>query len=157
VERGYHGLKWSSTARAPEKSAISLRTPKGISRSNCCLPPKYDLMVRAAGFEPFVLNGVQVQITEVSRLKIQLVLSGAKEQIAIGQGSVPSNRERHPGTSHRSKHDRRIALVNRNFAEILGLTAGILDRSESIRIASRARNPLRTTRRIISPMPTLAR
>jgi hypothetical protein len=39
--------------------------------------------VRTAGFEPFIFNGVQVKITEVSRLKIQLALSGAKEQIAI--------------------------------------------------------------------------
>ena len=46
-------------------------------------PGNYDLTVRARGFEPFILNGVQVQITEVSRLKIQLALSGAKEQIAI--------------------------------------------------------------------------
>src|SRR6202451_460846 len=48
------------------------------------LPPgKYDLTVRAAGFEPFILSGVQVQITEVSRVKIQLALSGAKEQVAV--------------------------------------------------------------------------
>src|ERR1700683_4511277 len=46
-------------------------------------PGKYDLTVRAAGFEPFILNGVQVQITEVSRVKIQLALSGAKEQVAV--------------------------------------------------------------------------
>src|SRR5260370_5967161 len=46
-------------------------------------PGNYDLTVRAAGFEPFILNGVQVQITEVSRLKIQLALSGATDQIAV--------------------------------------------------------------------------
>src|SRR5438445_4522863 len=46
-------------------------------------PGNYDLTVQAAGFEPFILSGVQVQITEVSRLKIQLALSGAKEQIAV--------------------------------------------------------------------------
>ena len=51
-------------------------------------PGNYDLTVRAAGFEPFMLNGVQVQITEVSRVKIQLVLSGATEQIAVN--AVPS-------------------------------------------------------------------
>src|SRR5246127_4128458 len=45
-------------------------------------PGNYDLTGRAAGFEPFILNGVQIQIPEVSRLKIQLALSGAKEQIA---------------------------------------------------------------------------
>jgi hypothetical protein len=43
------------------------------------LPPdKYDLTVRATGFEPFILSGVRVQITEVSRVKIQLALSGAR-------------------------------------------------------------------------------
>ena len=32
------------------------------------LPPgNYDLTVRAPGFEPFILKGVQVQITEVSQ------------------------------------------------------------------------------------------
>ncbi|MCU1258121.1 MAG: Outer rane receptor for ferrienterochelin and colicin [Bryobacterales bacterium] len=46
-------------------------------------PGKYDLTVQAAGFEPFILNGVQVQITEVSKVKIQLALSGAKEQVAV--------------------------------------------------------------------------
>src|SRR5260370_18963294 len=48
------------------------------------LPPgNYGLTVRAAGFEPFILKGVPVQITELSRLKIQLALNGAKEQIAV--------------------------------------------------------------------------
>jgi hypothetical protein len=48
------------------------------------LPPgNYDLTVRATRFEPFILNGVQVQITEVNWLKIQLTISGAKEQIAV--------------------------------------------------------------------------
>src|ERR1700737_4559144 len=49
-------------------------------------PGSYDLTVGAAGFEPFLLKGVQVQITEVSRLKTQLALSGAKEQIAVSAG-----------------------------------------------------------------------
>jgi hypothetical protein len=46
-------------------------------------PGDYDLTVRAAGFEPFILKGVQVQITEVSRVKLQLALAGAKGQIAV--------------------------------------------------------------------------
>jgi hypothetical protein len=48
------------------------------------LPPgKYDLTVRTAGFKPFILNGVQVQITDLSRLKIQLAVGGAKQQIVV--------------------------------------------------------------------------
>jgi len=46
-------------------------------------PGNYDLTVRAPGFEPLVLKSVRVQITEVSRLKIQLTISGAKEQITV--------------------------------------------------------------------------
>ena len=46
-------------------------------------PGAYEITVRGAGFEPFILNGVQVQITEVSRVKIQLALRGAKEQAAV--------------------------------------------------------------------------
>src|SRR5947209_18010455 len=46
-------------------------------------PGSYDVTVRASGFEPFILTGVRVQITEVSKLNIQLALSGAKEQVAV--------------------------------------------------------------------------
>src|SRR5712691_5581274 len=88
-------------------------------------PGNYDLTVRAAGFEPFILNGVQVQITEVSKLKIQLALSGAKEQVAVS--AAPSLLQTENATVGRVI-DRttieELPLVNRNFTEILGLTAG---------------------------------
>jgi hypothetical protein len=90
------------------------------------LPPgKYDLTVRAAGFEPFILNGVQVQITEVSRLKIQLALNGAREQIAVS--AAPSLLQTENATLGRvidRNTIEELPLVNRNFTEILGLTAG---------------------------------
>src|SRR5260370_8941547 len=88
-------------------------------------PGNYDLTVRAAGFEPFILNGVQVQITEVSRLKIQLALSGAKEQIAIS--TKPPLLQTENATLGRvidRNTIEELPLVNRNFTEILGLTAG---------------------------------
>src|ERR1700739_4308486 len=46
-------------------------------------PGAYDLTVRAPGFEPLVLKGVEIRITEVRRLKIQLTIAGAKEQTAV--------------------------------------------------------------------------
>src|ERR1700732_2779657 len=88
-------------------------------------PGNYDLTVRAAGFEPFILNGVQVQITEVSRLKIQLALRGAKEQIAVS--AAPSLLQTENATLGRvidRSTIEELPLVNRNFTEILGLTAG---------------------------------
>src|SRR5713226_4088375 len=88
-------------------------------------PGNYDLTVRAVGFEPFILNGVQVQITELSRLKIQLALSGQKEQIAVS--AAPSLLQTENATLGRvidRNTIEELPLVNRNFTEILGLTAG---------------------------------
>ena len=90
------------------------------------LPPgKYDLTVRAAGFEPFTLNGVQVQITEVSRLKIRLAVSGAKQQIVVS--AAPRLLQTENATLGRVIDHEAIVdlpLVDRNFTENLGLTAG---------------------------------
>src|ERR1700744_1139045 len=81
------------------------------------LPPgDYDLTVRAPGFEPFILNGVQVQITEVSKVEIQLALSGAKEQIAVS--AAPSLLQTENATLGRVIDQNTIEelpLVNRNF------------------------------------------
>ncbi len=74
------------------------------------IPGDYDLTVRESGFEPLILKGVQVRITEVKRLKVQLSIGGAKEQIAVSAAaSSPSNGECHSGTSDRSANRRRIA------------------------------------------------
>src|ERR1700730_1435974 len=85
----------------------------------------YDLTVRAPGFEPLVLNGVQVRITEVSRLKIQLTIGGAKEQIAVS--AKPPLVQTENATLGRVIDQETVVdlpLVDRNFTEILGLTAG---------------------------------
>jgi hypothetical protein len=88
-------------------------------------PGNYDLTVRAPGFEPLILKSVQVQITEVSRLKIQLTISGAKEQIAVS-AKLPllqtENATLGRVIDRNTVED--LPLVNRNFTEILGLTAG---------------------------------
>src|SRR6267154_2165836 len=88
-------------------------------------PGNYDLTVRAAGFDPFILNGVQVQITEVSRLKIQLGLIGAKERIVVSAAlSLLQIENATLGRVIDREAIENSPLVNRNFTEILGLTAG---------------------------------
>src|SRR5467141_1228970 len=89
-------------------------------------PGNYDLTVRTPGFQPLVLKSVQVQITEVSRLKIQLTISGAKEQITVS--AKPPLLQTENATLGRVIGQQTIVdlpLVNRNYTEILGLTAGI--------------------------------
>src|ERR1700733_11165600 len=89
-------------------------------------PGNYDLTVRAAGFEPLILKSVQVQITEVSRLKIQLTITGGKEQITVSAKPPLLQTENAPlgrVIGHQTVID--LPLVDRNYTEILGLTAGI--------------------------------
>ena len=88
-------------------------------------PGNYDLTVRAPGFEPIVLKAVHAQITEVSRLKIQLPIGGAKEEIAVS--SKPPLLQTENATLGRVIDRQTVVdlpLVDRNFTEILGLTAG---------------------------------
>jgi Carboxypeptidase regulatory-like domain/TonB-dependent Receptor Plug Domain len=88
-------------------------------------PGNYDLTVGAPGFEPLTLKSVRVQITEVSRVQIQLALRGKKEQIAIS--SKPPLLQTENATLGRvidRNTIEELPLVNRNFTEILGLTAG---------------------------------
>src|ERR1700746_1742619 len=88
-------------------------------------PGDYDLTVRVSGFEPLILKSVQVQITEVSRLKIQLTIRGAKEQIKVS--ARPPLLQTENATLGRDIDQKTIVdlpLVNRNYTEILGLTAG---------------------------------
>src|ERR1700756_2088630 len=89
-------------------------------------PSNYDLTVRAPGFEPLVLKSVQVQITEVSRLTTRLTISGAKEQITVS--ADPPLLQTENATLGRvidRNTVEELPLVNRNYTEILGLTAGI--------------------------------
>src|SRR6266481_2223391 len=89
-------------------------------------PGNYDLTVRTPGFEPLVLKGVQVQITEVSRLKIWLTISGAKEQITVS--AKPPLLQTENATLGRVIDQGTVVdlpLVDRNYTEILSLTAGI--------------------------------
>jgi hypothetical protein len=88
-------------------------------------PGNYDLTVRARGFEPFIFKSVQVRITEVSRLKIQLTISGAKEQVLVAKPPLLQTENATLGRVIDRNTIEQLALVNRNFTEILGLTAGI--------------------------------
>src|ERR1700746_165667 len=88
-------------------------------------PGNYYLTVRAPRFEPLVLQGVQVRITEVSRLKIQLTIKGAKEQLDVSAN--PPLLQTENATLGRVIDQETVValpLVNRNFTEMLGLTAG---------------------------------
>lgn len=90
------------------------------------LPPgRYDLEIRAAGFAPHILADIVVQITEVTKLTVQLRIAGASEQIAVN--ASPTGLQTESATLGRVIGQETIVnlpLVNRNFTQLLGLTAG---------------------------------
>jgi len=112
-----------SQARQEERDLIT--DAEGNFSVPFLAPDNYDLTVRAPGFEPLVLKGIQVRITEISRLQIQLTIGGTEEQIAVS--AKPPLVQTENATLGRVIDQKTIVdlpLVNRNFTEILGLTAG---------------------------------
>ena len=88
-------------------------------------PGNYNLTVRAPGFEPVLLKDIRSLITEVTRLKIKLTISGAKEQVTVT--AEPALIQTENATLGRVIDQKTVVdlpLVNRNYTEILGLTAG---------------------------------
>lgn len=90
------------------------------------LPPgTYTVSIQAAGFLPLTIQDVVVQITEVTPTKAQLSL-GAKKQEVVVRGVAPllqtANATVGRVISHQTVVD--LPLVNRNYTQILGLTAG---------------------------------
>jgi hypothetical protein len=119
-----HAALVISSQHTPEKRALATDAEGNFSVQ--FLPPgDYDLSVSAEGFEPFSLKALRVRITEVTRLNIQLMLGGAKEQVAV-TAKTPLLQTENATLGRvidRSALDE-LPLVNRNFTEILGLTAG---------------------------------
>jgi hypothetical protein len=88
-------------------------------------PGNYELAVRTIGFEPLILKSVQVRITETSRLKIQLAISGARARITISaKPPLLQTENASLGRVIERNTIDELPLVNRNFTQILGLTAG---------------------------------
>src|ERR1700752_1978382 len=113
------------TSQATQEERDLTTDAEGNFSVSFLTPGNYDLTVRAPGFEPLVLKSVQVQITEVSRLKLQLTITGVKEQTTVS--AKPSLLQTENATLGRVIDQTTVVhlpLVDRNFTEILGLTAG---------------------------------
>src|SRR5271166_5846030 len=89
-------------------------------------PGNYQVAVRAGGFERLVVNSVRVQITEVTRVRLQLTIASAKEKVAVS-ASAPGLQTENATLGRVIDHETIVdlPLVNRNYIEILGLTAGV--------------------------------
>jgi len=97
--------------------------PSGIYRFALLPPGQYAVTVEAVGFAPIVLGEVVIQITEVRRIQIRLVVRGAKEVIEV-KAPLLQTEDAALGRVIDRGTIVALPLVNRNYTQILGLTAG---------------------------------
>ena len=97
--------------------------PSGLYRFALLPPGQYELTVEAVGFEPIVLREVMIQITEVRRIPMKLVVRGVKDVIEV---KAPLLQTEDAALGRVIDRATIVAspLVNRNYTQILGLTAG---------------------------------
>jgi Carboxypeptidase regulatory-like domain/TonB-dependent Receptor Plug Domain len=95
----------------------------GSYRFSLLAPGDYELTVEAAGFAPFVVREVLIRITEVRRLATQLAITGIKQDVVV---EAPLLQTDTVALGRVIARDTIVALplVNRNYTQILGLTAG---------------------------------
>jgi hypothetical protein len=95
----------------------------GLYRFSLLPPGEYELTVEAAGFSPLVMREVTIQITEVRSIGTQLAVKGARVEVVVKAPLLQTDdaalgRVIDQGTIVA------LPLVNRNYTQILGLTAG---------------------------------
>jgi hypothetical protein len=129
------GTVTDPTGAVLQKAQIALRN-KGTGENRTAItdqdgsyrfallaPGDYELTVEAAGFAPFVVREVLIRITEVRRLATQLAITGIKQDVVV---EAPLLQTDTVALGRVIARDAIVALplVNRNYTQILGLTAG---------------------------------
>ncbi len=95
----------------------------GLYRFSLLPPGEYELTVEAVGFAPLVVRAIVIQITEVRSIATQLAIEGRREEVVVSAPLLQTD-----NVALGSVIDRgtivTLPLVNRNYTQILGLTAG---------------------------------
>ena len=95
----------------------------GAYRFSLLPPGEYEVTVEAVGFAPLVVREVLIRITEVRTLATQLAVKGVREDIVV---ETPLLQTDNVALGRVIARETIVALplVNRNYTQILGLTAG---------------------------------
>lgn len=92
------------------------------------LPPgPYTLTVHARGFSPSIVRSVQVVVSETTAVTIRLKLGTAKTLVnVIGSSPLAQTESAALGWVTSGETLRALPLANRNFTQILSLSAGVI-------------------------------
>ena len=95
----------------------------GAYRFSLLPPGEYELTVDAVGFAPVVVREVMIQITEMRNVATQLAVKGVREEVVIQAPLIQTDNVALGRVIARETIET-LPLVNRNYTQILGLTAG---------------------------------
>lgn len=105
------------------ETRTAMTNQDGLYRFSMLPPGEYELRVEVVGFAPVVVRQVMIRITEVRSIAIQLTVKGVKEEVVVKAPLLQTD-----NVALGSVIDRgtivTLPLVNRNYTQILGLTAG---------------------------------
>jgi hypothetical protein len=95
----------------------------GLYRLSLLPAGEYELMVEAVGFAPLVVREVMIQITEVRSIATQLAVEGTREEVVVENPLLQTDNAALGRVIDRGTIVT-LPLMNRNYTQILGLTAG---------------------------------
>jgi Carboxypeptidase regulatory-like domain/TonB-dependent Receptor Plug Domain len=106
-----------------EETRTAITDQEGLWRFSLLPPGKYELSVEAVGFAPVVVREVTIQITEMRRVATQLALTGVREDVVVEAPLLQTDNVALGKVIARDTIET-LPLVNRNYTQVLGLTAG---------------------------------
>ena len=106
-----------------KETLTAITNQDGSYRFSLLPPGEFELTVEAVDFSPVVVREVTIQITEVRSIATQLPLKGAKEEVVVKDPFLQTDDAALGRVIDRGAIVT-LPLVNRNYTQILGLTAG---------------------------------
>src|SRR6185295_11881180 len=106
-----------------DKTFTAVTDQDGSYRFSLLPAGEYELTVDAVGFTPLVVRHVVIQISEVRRIPIKLAVRGVTEAIEV-KSPLLQTENATLGRVIDGETIVTLPLVNRNYTQILGLTAG---------------------------------
>ena len=109
--------------KGTDEKRTAITDQAGSYRISLLAPGEYELTVEAAGFAPLIVREVLIRITEVKNLATQLALRGVRQDLVV-QAPLLQTDNVAIGQVIARQTIETLPLVNRNYTQILGLTAG---------------------------------
>ena len=107
------------------QETLTAATDKEGSYRFSLLPPgDYELTVEAVNFDSAIVRHVSIQITEVRSIATQLAVAGTREEVLVRTPLLQTD-DAALGSVIDQETIATLPLVNRNYTQILGLTAGM--------------------------------